>query len=111
MLEILVKQVSLHPSSFFLHQIYLTFYRFVKVKEITDLDILENEVMLVLKVVDYFESDLQRFVNLDPSSVYTVFLIQWFYENDIIDSSTYSSFLVKCCEYSFSVVFLKLIYY
>ena len=43
-------------------------------------------------------------MNLDPSSINTVFVVQWFYENDVIDSSVYSSYLLKCCEYSFSVL-------
>ena len=49
-MEELVTLISLHPSSYFLHHMYITFYRFVTEKDITESDPLDKALPSVIEV-------------------------------------------------------------
>lgn len=50
---------------------------------------------------------LKRYVDLDPSSLRVVFDLRWLFERKIIEEEEYVSYLQKCCEFAFSVVFRR----
>ncbi|KAK8811971.1 hypothetical protein WA538_003241 [Blastocystis sp. DL] len=91
-LTTLVELVELHPRSFFLHCMFVTFFRFVTEKEITEREPLDPHIRSVVA----------RYVDLDPSSLHVVFDLRWLFERKIIEEEEYVSYLQKCCEFAFS---------